>query len=141
MPTTESVPQEVNPPFRTMGMCWVIYGVIRLAAAFVLFYFSGTATVMFGALLNRAPNPFALMSGFHAVYTALIVLSVVVGILGIIAGLALMGEQQSARGISILAAFLSLCDIPLGITLGTYTLIVMLPRKRATAQGTYARAA
>lgn len=141
MPTYQSASQDMNPPFRALGMCWVIYGVIRLIAAFGLFYFSGTATVMFGALLSRAPNPFALMSEFHFVYTAIIVLSVVVGILGIVAGLALMGEQRSARGISILAAFLSLCEIPLGITLGTYTLIIMLPMKRRTAQETFAKAA
>jgi hypothetical protein len=141
MPTYDSASQDMNPSFRALGMCWMIYGVIRLIAAFGLFYFSGTATVMFGALLNRAPNPFALMSVFHFIYTAIIVLSVVVGILGIVAGLAMMGEQRSARGISVLTAFLSLCDIPLGITLGTYTLIVLLPIKRTSAQGSFARAA
>jgi hypothetical protein len=131
MSTYDSVSQNSRGRLRTLGLCWVIYGVIRLIVALGLFYFSGTATVMFGALLNRAPNPFALMSEFHFVYAAIIVLSVVCGILGIIAGLALMGGQRSARGIALLVAFLSLCEIPLGITLGTYTLIVLLPMRAA----------
>jgi hypothetical protein len=92
-----------------------------------LFVFNGTATVMFGALLNRVPDPFTMMSEFHFIYVAIIVLSVLCGVLGILGGLAMMGGR-SGRSILILAAFLSLCEIPLGITLGVYTLIVLLAR-------------
>jgi len=140
METHDTVARESNRPQRTLGICWVIYGVVRLVMAFGLFYFNGTATVMFGALLNRVPDPFRMMSEFHFVYTAIIALSAVVGILGILAGLALTGEQQSARGIALLVAFLSLCAIPLGITLGTYTLIVLLPMRTAPAQSSAATA-
>jgi hypothetical protein len=112
---------------RTLGICWVIYGIIRLAMALWLFVFNGTATVMFGALLNRVPDPFTMMSEFHIVYVAIIVLSVICGLLGIIGGLAAMGG--GGRNILILAALLSLSEIPLGITLGVYTLVVLLPRR------------
>ena len=121
-------------PTRTLGICWIIYGIIRLAMALWLFFFNGTATVMFGALLSRAPDPFTLMSEFHVIYVGLIVLSVLCGVLGLLGGMAMMGGQGSGRSVVILAAFLSLSEMPLGIALGVYTLIVLLPARIAQAQ-------
>lgn len=115
---------------RTLGVCWIIYGVIRLVMALWLIVFNGTATVMFGALLNRVPDPFTMMSEFHFVYVGIIVLSILCGVLGILGGLAMLSGARSGRGVLVLAAFLSLSEIPLGITLGVYTLIVLLPRPR-----------
>jgi hypothetical protein len=109
---------------RVMGVCWVLYGVFRLAAALLLFIYSGTGTVMFGALFNRAPNPFALMCIFHFLYAAIIIWSVACGVLGILAGLALLSAR--GRALAIIAAFLSLADLPFGVTLGVYTLIKLL---------------
>jgi hypothetical protein len=41
---------------------------VHVVIALVLIFFSGVATVMFGALLTRVPNPFALMTDFsHSV--------------------------------------------------------------------------
>jgi hypothetical protein len=99
--------------------------------AVCLLLFSGTATVMFGALLTRAPNPFTLMDAFHIIYAACVVLSVLCGILGLLAGFALLAGQRSGRTLALLAGFLSLCNIPLGTTLGIYTLIVLLPSSAA----------
>ena len=99
--------------------------------AVCLFIYSNTATVMFGALLNRVPDPFALMADFHALYAVMIVLSAVCGILGIIAGLALLAENRSSRRLALIAGFLSLSNIPLGTTLGIYTLVVLLPMRAA----------
>ena len=109
---------------RPLGICWVVYGVIRLAMAFLLVGFGGTATLMFGALLNRVADPFTLMATFHFFYAAAIVLSAVCGLVGLVAGLALLGGQRSARTLCLIAGFLSLPNIPLGTTLGIYTLIV-----------------
>jgi len=82
---------------------------------------------MFGALLTRVANPFALMSDFHFVYLALIVLSILCGVFGLLAGLALLANQSSARNLALVAAFLSVSEIPFGTTLGIYTLVVLLP--------------
>jgi hypothetical protein len=71
------------------------------------------------------------MSEFHFVYVGLIVLSVLCGILAILGGLAMAGGQGSGRSVLILAAFLSLSELPLGIALGVYTLIVLLPTRFA----------
>jgi hypothetical protein len=126
---TSDVPayQHANAHSRILGICWIIYGAIRLGMVLWLMAFSTTATVMFGALLTRVPNPFTLMADFHLIYLAITMLSAVVGVLGILAGLALLASQGFARPLALIAAFLSLSEIPLGLTLGTYTLVVLLP--------------
>lgn len=108
---------------RPLGICWVVYGVIRLAMAVFLVGFGGTATLMFGALLNRVADPFTLMGAFHFLYAVAVVLSAVCGLVGLLAGLALLGGQRSGRTLCLIAGFLSLPNIPLGTTLGIYTLI------------------
>jgi len=113
--------------FRTLAGCWIVYGVIRLIMAVCLFIYSGTATLMFGALLNRVPDPFTMMTDFHVIYAVVIGLSAVCGIVAIMAGLAVLAGNRSGRMMAIIASFLSLSDIPLGTTLGIYTLLVSLP--------------
>ena len=92
-----------------------------------LVIFASTATVMFGTLLNRVPDPLTLMSVFHFIYAVWIALSAVCGILGLMAGLALLAERRSGRTLALVAGFLSLSNIPLGTTLGIYTLVMLLP--------------
>ena len=113
--------------FRTLGILWIVYGIVRLIAALVLMLCNGIATLMFGALLTRVPNPFALMSDFHIIYAAIVALSVLAGVFSLIAGLALFANQRSARMLALIAAILSVSEIPFGTTLGIYTLVVLLP--------------
>jgi hypothetical protein len=110
-----------------LGVCWLAYGILRLIMGICLVLFSGTTTLMFGALLTRVANPFALMSDFHIVYAGLVVLSFLCGLFGILAGLALLTNQRHARMLALLAAFFSVSAIPFGTTLGIYTLMVLLP--------------
>jgi hypothetical protein len=111
----------------TLGALWIVYAIIRMVAVILLVLYTGTATVMFGALLTRVPDPYTLMTTFHILYLAAIIVTALSGVLGLFAGLALLAERSGARSLSLLAAFLSLSDLPLGTTLGIYTLIVFLP--------------
>jgi uncharacterized membrane protein len=126
VPTNSVDSRNPGGNWRTLGSLWIVYGIIRLAAAILLVLYSGTATVMFGALLTRVPDPFTLMSIFHFVYVVAIVVTALAGLFGLLAGLALLVGRASARSLSLAAGFLSLCDIPLGTTLGIYTLIIFL---------------
>lgn len=127
--------------FRTLGGLWTIYGVIRMIMVLCLLIYGRTATLMFGALLSRVPDPFALMGVFHFLFTVMIALSAVCGLVGFIAGLALFGGQRSGRKLALIAAVLSVSDIPLGITLGIYTLVQLLPGKTAPFYGRSGHAA
>src|ERR1700687_3270501 len=127
MTLDESAVANLNGQRQILGVCWLVYGLFRLILGVCLVLFGGTATVMFGALLGRVPNPFALMGDFHLVYAGLVVLTVGCGIFGLLAVLALLGNQRTARMLALVAAFLSVCEIPFGTTLGIYTLVVLLP--------------
>ena len=111
----------------TLGALWIVYAILRLVAVILLVLYTGTATVMFGALLNRVPDPYTLMTIFHILYIAAIIVTALSGVLGLFAGLALLAGKSGARTLSLAAAFLSLADLPLGTTLGIYTLVVFLP--------------
>lgn len=126
MAGTESAIGNLSGHRRILGVCWFVYGIFRLLMGFCLFLFIGSATVMFGALLSRVANPFPLMADFHVVYVGLVILAGVCGILGVLAGVSLLAKQRSARSLALLAAFLSVSEIPFGTTLGIYTLIALL---------------
>jgi len=111
----------------TLGVCWIFYGVFRLALGIWLILFTPTATVMFGALLNRVPNPFSLMFAFHFLYTCGFVLDALAGVVSLIAGLMLVSGHKSARRSAIVAAVLAVSNLPLGTTLGAFTLALLLP--------------
>ena len=117
--------------FGTLGILWAIYGITRLIIALVSTFFSGTATVMFGALLSRVPNPFALMADFHLLYVCIIVWNILSGIVALVAAADLLAHRRSARAIAILAAFIALPVPFFGIMLGIYTLFVLFPSERS----------
>jgi hypothetical protein len=111
---------------RNLGICWVVYGLLRLVGALGVFMYSATLTLMWGALLSRVPNPFTLMDYFHAFLVFAIILGIVAGIVSIIAGLALISGGSSSRSLGLVAAFFGLTNGPLGIALGAYTLVVLV---------------
>src|SRR5215469_5053098 len=123
MPTDAMAARNSGRHWSTLGSLWIVYGIIRLAVLILLVLYSGTATIMFGALLARVPDPFTLMSIFHFLYVVAIIVTALGGRFGLIAGLALLAGRASARSLSLAASFLSLCDITLGTTLGIYTLV------------------
>ena len=118
---------------RNLGILWILYGLVRFVVALGVFLYSGTLTVMWGALLTRVPNPFTLMDLFHFFLIFVIILSITVGVVSIMAGLALMSGGPSARKLGLLAAFFGLINGPLGIALGAYTLVVLVPANLRSA--------
>ena len=112
---------------RTLGILWILYGLERFGVALAVFLCSPTLTVMWGALLARVPNSFTLMDLFHIFLICAIVLGIGAGVVSILAGLALMSGGPSGRRLGLLAAFLGILSGPLGIALGTHTLVVLVP--------------
>jgi hypothetical protein len=113
---------------RNLGMLWLLYGVLRVVAAVFLVVYSSTATLMAGALMTRVPNPFAMMSEFHFFYLILIAYCIVCAILSFFAAGALVSGQASGCRFAVIAAFVCLPELPLGVILGVYTLLVLGPR-------------
>jgi|GraSoi_2013_40cm_1033754.scaffolds.fasta_scaffold10225_1 hypothetical protein len=44
---------------RNLGILWILYGLLRFVVGLGVFLYSGTLTIMWGALLTRVPNPWA----------------------------------------------------------------------------------
>lgn len=116
-----------SPNYRTMGILWLIYGVFRLAAGLWLIIYTPVLTVMWGALLTRVPDPFTWMDMFHIYLVLAIILAAISGVFALLAGVALMGGARAGRTLSMIASFLAILSDPLGIALGVYTLILMVP--------------
>ena len=127
MALEESATGSLSGHRQTVGVCWIVYGIFRLVMGICLLVYSGTATVMFGALLGRVPDAFRLMADFHLFYAVFVVLSFVCGLFGLFAGLALLANQGPARRLALAAAILSVSDLPFGTTLGIFTLVALLP--------------
>lgn len=124
---TDSVTRAEGPS-SPLGWCWIVFGIFRLIVAVWMLSFAGTATVMFGTLLNRVPNPYSLMSAFHLIYGGWMVLSAASGIFGILAGITMLTSSGVSRRLALVAAFLSVAFLPVGTTLGVYTMVVFLRR-------------
>jgi hypothetical protein len=114
---------------RTLGLIWLIYGILRIIVAIWMLSFTPVATVMFGALLNRVPNPYPLMSAFHLIYGGWIVLSAASGIFGVLTGISLLAGGGASHILAVVAALLAVPFIPVGTMLGTYTLALFVPRE------------
>ncbi|MBV9886137.1 MAG: hypothetical protein JO119_06270 [Acidobacteria bacterium] len=113
---------------RTLGLVWIVYGLYRVAMTLWLIAFTTTGTLMFGALLTRVPDPYSLMTGFHILYSVVIVWSGISALLGIVAGLALMASPNAARLLVVAAALLAMPELPFGVMLGVYTMAHVTPR-------------
>jgi hypothetical protein len=113
---------------KTLGLAWIVYGVYRLGVTVWLIAFTTTATLMFGSLLTRVPDPYSLMTGFHILYSVVIVWSGISAALGILAGLATLVGQNAARILVIAAALLALPELPFGVIIGVYTMAHVAPR-------------
>jgi len=118
----------MNTRQSTLGVLWLIYGVICLIKAASIALNWTVLTLMWGALLNRVPDPFTLMDVFHVFMLAVIVLAIITGVISLLAGMSLMQLGWSGRALVVTAAFLGLISGPLGIALGVYTLILFIPR-------------
>jgi len=111
---------------KTLGICWIAYGIFRLCMVIAAALLAPTATLMFGALLTRVADPFTWMDVFHVLYVCWAGLCFIGGILAILGGLALARRPNAGRGFLFAASFLALSDLPVGAAIGVYTLIVLV---------------
>jgi hypothetical protein len=113
---------------RTLGALWLLYGVLRIVMAALLVVFSATARLMAGALLTRVPNPLTMMFLFEVLYWIIIAWCIACAILSSLAAGALTSGSHSAPGLAVIASFVSLPELPFGLILGVYTLLVFHQR-------------
>jgi hypothetical protein len=113
---------------KMLGVLWVLYGILCFIEVAWIAVEAGTLTVMWGALLDRVPNPYSWMTLFHAALLIAVIVLVLAGIFALIAGGALLARSRSRRSMTLVAGFFGLVTGPLGLALGVYTLVLLLPR-------------
>lgn len=119
---------------RSLGVLWFVYGVLRIAGAAFLVVFSATFTLMAGALLTRVAYPLAWMSAYHFFFWVVIAWCIACAILSFFAAGALMAGQGAARKLAVLASLVCLPELPFGVIIGVYTLLMFGPRAEAASR-------
>jgi hypothetical protein len=133
--------QTSNSRQGTLGVLWMIYGVICVVKAAFIVIDGATLTLMWGALLNRVANPFFWMSVFHFAMLAAVVLAIVTAILSFLAAIALMQGGRSGRMLALVASFFGLISGPLGVALGVFTVVIVLQQPASQTRTDSASAA
>jgi hypothetical protein len=119
--------------YRTLGVLWALYGIFRIAGAAAVVIWSGTLTVMWGAIITRVPDPFTLMTMFHIFWVCFVILGIIAGIVSLLAAMALLSRGGSSRTLALVASFFGLTNGPLGIALGAFTLYVFASSRSSSS--------
>ena len=123
----------------TLGILWVIYGVICIVKAAWIVVYSATLTLMWGAILNRVADPFFWMNLFHIWLIGAVIVLILTAIFSFLAAVMLM--QSRVGALTLVASVLAIITGPLGIALGAYTMIVTLARPADQTRTNFASAA
>jgi hypothetical protein len=125
----------------TLGILWLVYGVICLAKAAWIVVYTSTLTLMWGAIITRVADPFFWMDAFHIWLIGAVVLLVLAGILSFVACVALTQNRVSGYAVPLIASVFVILTGPLGIALGTYTMVAVLRPAVGETRSNYASAA
>lgn len=118
----------MDKPQGRLGTLWAIYGLICLAEAVWIALNDAALTTIWGTVVSRVANPFSWMSAFRFLLVGTIAFLIVTGILSLLAGFALMQRGSSSRRLALVSSFLGILTGPLGVALGVYTLVLLVPR-------------
>jgi len=111
----------------TLGMLWIVYGIVMIAAAAFIVVYNGTLTLMWGAIITRHPNALGWMSDFHLFLGATVAMALISAFFSLAAGFALMRGAGSSRRLGLIAAAFGLLGAPPGIALGVFTVATLYP--------------
>src|ERR1700759_4831925 len=104
MASTSSAAVRVGRPGGALGLCWIVFGILRIVAAVWMLAFAPTAGVMFGTWLNRVPNPYSLMTAFHFIWAAWTLLSAAAGGVGLLAGIFFLSRAAAGPLLGLVPA-------------------------------------
>jgi hypothetical protein len=129
-------PSRVREHTRLLGILWLAYSAFHSVGGVVLMIVANTIFGQ-GRDFSQVHGPAFL----HGLLTGLGFLLLVRAAAGFAAGWGLLQRESWARVLTLVVAFMSLFDIPIGTTLGIYTLWVLLPVQSERDYEAQARAA
>ncbi|HTR66708.1 MAG TPA: zinc ribbon domain-containing protein [Terriglobales bacterium] len=129
-------PSRVREHVRLLGILWIGYSAFHVVGAVVLMVVANT-------ILAHPWTPgYPHVPGFLSpLLSAIAVLLLAKAVAGFAAGWGLLQRESWARVLSLVVAFISLFNVPLGTALGIYTLWVLLPSQSDQEYEEHVRAA
>lgn len=112
---------------RILGVLWAIFGVFEILMAFWMAAKPGPYLAMLQNILAQEGNASLTPEARHAVFLWAVIFSLFTGALGLFAGWMLTKRERSGRTVALVAAFVSLIQLPFGTGLAIYTFIELLP--------------
>ncbi len=111
-------PSRVHQHARVLGVLWIAYSLISLLGGVVLLVLANT---LFVHIQARGGPTF-----LTPLLSAIGVFVLARGVLCIAAGIGILQRAAAGRMLALIAACVSLINIPFGLALGIYTLYVLL---------------
>ena len=115
----------VREHVKLVGILWMAYSALHLLGGLVVLLIGKLVVVRIGNIPNGPPPE--VMEWLPALVTTVGWLIVVNAGLGVAVGWALLQHQDWARTFALVLGFVVLLNVPIGTTVGIYTLWVLLP--------------
>ena len=115
-------PSRVREHVRLLGILWIAYSALHVVGGVVLLVLSNT--------LFARPESFGgphFPAFLQPLLSTIAVFLLAKAVAGFAAGWGLLQRESWARVLSIVVAFISLFNVPIGTALGIYTLWVLMP--------------
>jgi ABC-type Fe3+ transport system permease subunit len=129
----------VRTSYRTLGILWLVYGAICIFEAAWLVVERNVLRIVWGTLITRVPDSLSWMSYYDMIWFVAVALAIMTAIFSFFGAFALMRRVISGRPFAQIASILAIIHGPLGVALGVYTLVCIVPN--AVDEGYSVRAA
>ena len=123
-PATDA--SRVNAAHPILGALWGVYGVLMIALGAWIVLYERTLTLMWGAIINRVPDPFAWMDAFHLLVALAVIIIVVTAVCSLFAAVGMFTGARFGRTMGLWAAALGLMTSPPGAALGAFTAALLI---------------
>ena len=129
-----------NSRHPALRMLWAAFGVLCLVKAAWVVVYNATLTLMWGSVINRVADPFLWMNLFHAWLVVSVVVLLFAALFSWILAAGPSLDRHAGRPWTLAASVLAVVTGPLGIALGTYTMVVTRPQALDQTRASYAPA-
>lgn len=111
---------------RILGVLWVIYGAFEIVTAFLTAGMPSVYFPMFQKMVGPQANSSLSPGQLHTIFVWSGIFAFLAGALGLFSGWMLIRRERSGRAVALLAAVVSLIQVPIGTGIAIYTFVKLL---------------
>jgi len=136
-PPPEPAAEKMKTHLQALVVFWAIYSVFHILTGVWTLAFSRYLVPMISNFLPRDANlnlnVLPITQFLYAIYGAVFVYALIVGVAGLITAWGLWQRKSWARVLALVMGIISVINIPFGTAVGVYTLIVLMPSEAGDA--------